>query len=77
MFSPNEAPARKAKPEADVPKRDVIPRDGATSPVQNGLPHSPPGGKSQHQNRLPHSSVLKSTYVSLRNSLVLGGGTAV
>ena len=72
VFSPNEAPARKAKPEADVPRRDVIPRDGATSPVQNGLPHSPPGGKSQHQNRLTHS-----TYVSLRNSLILGGGTAV
>ncbi|XP_030835951.1 Golgi-specific brefeldin A-resistance guanine nucleotide exchange factor 1 [Strongylocentrotus purpuratus] len=37
VFTPQEtAPVSKPKSEANVPKPDVIPRDGAVSPIQNG-----------------------------------------
>ncbi|XP_072165610.1 Golgi-specific brefeldin A-resistance guanine nucleotide exchange factor 1-like [Diadema setosum] len=46
VFTPPEAvPVAKPKSEADVPKPDVIPRDGAVSPVQNGPSKSPSPGQ--------------------------------
>ncbi|XP_030835340.1 Golgi-specific brefeldin A-resistance guanine nucleotide exchange factor 1 isoform X1 [Strongylocentrotus purpuratus] len=43
VFTPQEtAPVSKPKSEANVPKPDVIPRDGAVSPIQNGPSQAAP-----------------------------------
>ncbi|XP_063968958.1 Golgi-specific brefeldin A-resistance guanine nucleotide exchange factor 1-like [Lytechinus pictus] len=51
VFTPQEtAPVSKPKSEANVPKADVIPRDGAVSPVQNGPSQATPNNAEMPAN---------------------------
>nr|XP_054773324.1 Golgi-specific brefeldin A-resistance guanine nucleotide exchange factor 1-like [Lytechinus pictus] len=51
VFTPQEtAPVSKPKSEANVPKADVIPRDGAVSPLQNGPSQATPNNAEMPAN---------------------------